>query len=499
MFIRNPQKGERLMGRKSNYEKGMFDQLQEIMGRLESIEEEHTQDIRHLNDEISDLKKENELLHAENQLLREDNARLKSIINNDSSNSSLPPSSDQKGGKPANTFNGRSKTGRKAGGQKGHKGTTLTKSAIEKKIREGACRHEIRTVGNPASGKYISKYVVDLKAETVITEVRIYVDENGAFSIPAEYRNDVVYGEHVKALAVSLYSEGVMANDRIAAFLNAASGEVLGLSNGSIYGFCKKLSKNAAESIRNLESSLLNQSVIATDATTVTVNGKQNYIRNFSTDQTVVYHAMDSKSVGALEETGFLSRCSGTLLHDHETALYHFGTEHAECNVHILRYLRKNSEETKNKWSDEMIRLLCGMNKARKELMEQGVSEFPKEKLEEYRQEYAVVIAKGREENKKTAHRYAKREETALLNRLEKYRHNHLQFLYDFSVPFENNISERDLRKAKNRQKMAGGFRKGSGHQMYCAILTIIETLKRRNMGILQNLKQLFTGTPAIF
>ena len=72
MFIRNPQKGERLMGRKSNYEKGMFDQLQEIMGRLESVEKEHTQDIRHLNDEISDLKKENELLHAENQLLREE-------------------------------------------------------------------------------------------------------------------------------------------------------------------------------------------------------------------------------------------------------------------------------------------------------------------------------------------------------------------------------------------------------------------------------------------
>ena len=116
------------------------------------------------------------------------------------------------------------------------------------------------------------------------------------------------------------------------------------------------------------------------------------------------------------------------------------------------------------------------------------LSELQCDELEEYRQEYAVVIAKGREENKKTAHRYAKREETALLNRLEKYRHNHLLFLYDFSVPFENNISERDLRKAKNRQKMAGGFRKESGHQMYCAILTIIETLKRRNMGILQNL-----------
>lgn len=127
------------MGRKSNYENGMFNQLQEIMGRLDSVEKEHKQEIGHLKDEISDLKKENKLLHTENQLLREDNARLRSIINNDSSNSSLPPSTDQKCGKPTDTFNGRNKTGRMAGGQKGHKGTTLTKNEIEKKsMKENA-------------------------------------------------------------------------------------------------------------------------------------------------------------------------------------------------------------------------------------------------------------------------------------------------------------------------------------------------------------------------
>jgi transposase len=109
------------------------------------------------------------------------------------------------------------------------------------------------------------------------------------------------------------------------------------------------------------------------------------------------------------------------------------------------------------------------------------------------------MIIKGRNENKKTSHKYAKFDETTLLNRMEKYAHNHLLFLHDFSIPFENNISERDLRKAKSRQKMAGGFRKESGNQMYCSILTILETLKRRNMGIIKNIKQLFMGTPAIF
>ena len=202
----------------------------------------------------------------------------------------------QKGGKPTNTYNRRSKTKRKAGGQKGHKGVTLTKSGIEEKINFGKCRHKIKTLGNISSGKYITKYVVDLNVETVITEVRIYADEDGKINIPAMYRSDVTYGGNVKAIAVSLYSEGVMANDRIAAFLNAASGDVLDLSEGSVYGFCKKMAEISSESILRLENDLLNQQVVATDATTTTVNGKQSYIRNFSTDKTVVYHAVESKS-----------------------------------------------------------------------------------------------------------------------------------------------------------------------------------------------------------
>lgn len=146
-----------------------------------------------------------------------------------------------------------------------------------------------------------------------------------------------------------------------------------------------------------------------------------------------------------------------------------------------------------------MISLLCEMNKERKELVGQGLTSFSEEKLEEYERNYHALITKGRNENKNTSHQYAKADEKALLNRLEKYSHNHLLFLHDFSVPFENNISERDLRKAKNRQKMAGGFRKGSGHDMYCSILTVVETLKRRNMGIIENIKNLFMGAPAIF
>lgn len=482
-----------------NYEKSMYNQLMDVMARLDDMEnslrnekKEHKEDVDRLNRKIDSLTKEN-------QLLKEDNARLKSVISNDSSNTSLPPSTDQKGGKPANTYNSRTKTGRRAGGQKGHKGTTLTKAEVEEKIRSGRCRHEIKPIGNAGSTTYVTKYVVDLNVEPVVTEVRIYADKDGKFHIPPEYRSDVSYGANVKALATALYSEGVMSNDRIAAFLNAAGGGMLDLSEGSVYSFCKKLAEASVESIRNLEASLLNEKIVATDATTVTVNGEQNYIRNFSIGNTVVYQAMESKSIPALKKLSFLQKFSGILLHDHETALYHFGTGHAECNVHIIRYLRKNTEETGNQWSGEMVRLLCRMNTERKELINSGSRTFPEETINRYEEQYRSLIQRGKEENKKTLHRYARQDEQALLNRMEKYSANHLLFLHDFDVPFDDNISERDLRKAKNRQKMSGGFRKESGNEMYCAILTLIETLKKRKMGMIENLKKLFMGAPAIF
>ncbi len=238
---------------------------------------------------------------------------------------------------------------------------------------------------------------------------------------------------------------------------------------------------------------------MATDATTTTVNGKQSCIRNFSTYETVVYHAMKSKSIDVLKEIGFLNNYSGKLVHGHETALYHFSTGHAECNVHIIWYLRKNTEETGNTWSKKMVNLLCGMNAGRNRLKKQGKLHFSERKIRGYEEKYIELITKGQSENKKISHKYAKPEEMALLNRMEKYMPNHLLFLHDFSVPFENNISERDLRKAKNRQKMSGGFRKESGHEMYCSIFTIIETLKRRKIGLIESIKMLFTGTPAIF
>ena len=58
-------------------------------------------------------------------------------------------------------------------------------------------------------------------------------------------------------------------------------------------------------------------------------------------------------------------------------------------------------------------------------------------------------IQKGIDQNKNTPSKYLKDKEKAVLNRLQKYRENYLNYLKDFDFPFDDNLSERDLRATK--------------------------------------------------
>ena len=68
------------------------------------------------------------------------------------------------------------------------------------------------------------------------------------------------------------------------------------------------------------------------------------------------------------------------------------GTDYAECNVHIIRYLRKNTEETENPWSEEMAFLLRGMNKHYKGLIEQGFDAMPDRMITDYEEKYFSIL-----------------------------------------------------------------------------------------------------------
>ena len=504
----------------SNYQKDLYKQLMEVMAKVDSLESEQKQDrreIKSLTSEVASLRRENASLREkvsslklentslaekcrkledENTLLRNDNERMKRTLNNDSSNSSNPPSKDENT-KPVNTYNGRKPTSRKPGAQKGHKGSGLSKAVVEEKIRKGIYGHRIEEVGTPGR-PYITRYRLDLDVKVVATELRIYADDAGKFQISPEWKGDVTYGESIKAIAAFLYSEGVVANDRICTFINSLSGNSLNISEGSIYNFCRTFSSKCSQACAAIENDLLNSVEICTDATTVSTDGKQTYICNFSTENSVLYCSSEKKDLDTLSTFSVLGRYTGIFTHDHETALYHFGTGHGECNVHLGRYLCKNTEETSNRWSHDMEMFLKGLDHARNEQKRCGSTAFSESQLERFSLRYDELIAEGYEANKGTRGKLAKKEEKTLLNRLVKYKANHLLFLYDFNVHYSNNMSEKDLRICKNRDKMAGGFRNASGREMYCRIMSFIETVKRRGLNIYQSIIDLMEGRPVI-
>ena len=90
----------------------LYKHLEEVLNRVDKLESTIKDDkveIRRLNDKIDYLEKENTQLKKENTRLKNDNERLRRIINNDSTNSSLPPSTDKKPTKAANEYNHRTK------------------------------------------------------------------------------------------------------------------------------------------------------------------------------------------------------------------------------------------------------------------------------------------------------------------------------------------------------------------------------------------------------
>lgn len=456
-----------------------------LYARLQALEAKFDTEVGTLKAENKELKKrcaklekENTKLRAENQKLKNEVVRLKGIINNNSKNSSLPPSSDQKPSRAPNEYNSRKQSGKRPGGQPGRSGTTLTAEVIKEKIREGVLEH--RVVNEPQSQM---KYTVDLDFTVVAYENQVACT------------NRVTYGNTLRSLAVALYSECSVPFEKIQALLSNLTGNVLPISLGTVYNFVGGFAHLAEAEVEGIKQRLLNAEALYTDATIVNVNGVQAYIRNQSTSDAVLYTPMTRKNLTALKDT-LLAQFTGTLIHDHETAMYHFGTEHAECNAHLLRYLTKNTEEAKNSWSTKLAKLLTGINQTRKECIQQNKTSFSSTQLERYHQRLNELIALGKEQNKRTKPRCVQQDEKALLTRLEhpKYQAAVLRFMHDFTIDFTNNMSERDLRKCKTKQKVSGGFRKTSGQQIYCTIMSVIGTMKRQNVNIFAGINRILVG-----
>ena len=453
--------------------------------------------------EKSELQKELDKRADELEQTQDTVASLTARINRNSGNSSKPPSSD---GFKKVIRNNRTASEKKPGGQLGHKGHGLCLSdELIQLIDSGAIAVEVVEHGNKDED-FVVRYELDIKTTVSIKEHRFHLGE----AIPAELNNPVNYGVDLKSMCTYLSTEGLVAAERVSEFIQDISGGLIAPSKASILSFQKEASAHLDDEIDAIRESILTAPVINTDETPLkstqrpTADGVEMeeskgttfniYVRTYSSDDSTLLTVNAHKNSESVKADNILPQSTQPIVHDHDIKYYKFGAgKHGECNTHIERYLKDIIEITKHCWAADMAELLFSMLEHKNNDLANDIHSMDEETLKKCSDEYDRIIQMGKTENGALHPKSAIRDqESNLLDRLEKYKDNHLLFAYDYTVPFSNNAAERDLRWIKTQQKVSGCHRSFEGALVSARLMSFVKTLKKRKLSVLAAIKDIF-------
>jgi len=462
------------------------------------IDERHARRVKEitagLKEEIVELKETVREQAAEIVRLKEENTALKDILGKNSGNSSKPPSSDGF----VKIANGRTKTGKKPGGQVGHKGYIPKYYAkptkiIEMKKQKCKCGGKVEYI----DGSYTKKQLVDVEIKTNITEYREYRGICGccghAVINRSPVKDSITYGNKLKSLSNMLSVEGNVSINRISQMLSELSGGLLKLSEGTVCKWNKDLSKLLTPAIQKIKEKLLLSPVLHKDETGIWVDKKLNWLHVLSNDKYSLFYADKRRGKDADTEAGVLPAFSGVLVHDNLKTLYHFSCTHAECNAHILRYLKWAVEIKSRKWAKDMIVFLL-YAKARAE----NAALQPAD-IDELHSLYDHILELGQAEYTRDEIPDYNGDDLKLFRRMKEYKTQHLLFLSDRNVPFDNNQAERDLRMIKAKTKISGCFRSADGDDVFAALKSYTSSLRKNALNIFDALCNAWRGSPVLF
>ena len=436
-------------------------------------------------------------------------AELEAHKNQNSRNSSRPPSTDQY----TRPQSQRKKGTRSPGGQKGHKGNTLTPVENPDKVEV----HTVHTcTGCGASLESVtpenieSRQVADSPKPVILfTEHRAeskrcpHCSQLNRAEFPPDVRYPVQYGPHLKALMVYLCVFQLLPYDRVSELFQDLFGR--SISKATLVKAVSECSQNLTEVEERIRELLAGARVLHVDETGMRVVGIRQWLHVASTDLLTLYAHHRKRGSKAMDAMMILPRFRGVMVHDFWSPYFRYIARHAICNAHIIRELKGISENYGQKWSDRMYDLIYEIKEA-VDTARLTASSLSHQQRAAFEERYSQIIEAGMEENpsmllsEPIAKRGRKKQSKAknLLDRCQKYRNEILSFMNDFTIPFSNNQAERDIRMVKLQQKISGTFRSEDGAANFCRVRGYISTVKKHDLPVLASLGGTFKRAPFI-
>jgi len=433
-------------------------------------------------------------------------ARLAAMLKKDSSTSDKPPSSDPDFNK-AKAESRKEKSGKKVGGQPGHKGYFLKPSPSPDVIVDKMPPKVCPDCGGEVmdDGRYESRQSFDVEISIKVTEERAHSGccggcgkrFDGAFS--DDFNGPVVYGPSVRAIVASLNADANVTVNQVVRFISSLTDGRIRMSDGTVVNIVADLAARLDETVQDIIAALVSCGVLNVDETGVRVCGKLTWMQIISSEKFSLFGRSPKRGTPNEDMDGLLLLFTGILVHDHLSSYYGYKhLTHAECNVHVLRYLKAVAEIMKHPWAKEMADLLREANYRKKELVDAKHEFMDEIELESFRGRFNVILAQGRKEyeaaieGKKNITYYI--EERRLLARLEEFVDEHLRFLADFSVPFSNNVAEQGARYIKGKKKSSCGFRSDRGTDSYAVVASVAATLRKHGKSVFLAFRDAFRG-----
>ena len=365
-----------------------FEELNQKLDKANSTIFNMSLTISELNENNKKLTKELEKANKKIQELLLEIERLKNNNNKDSSNSSKPSSTN--GYKKVIT-NNREKSGKKQGGQVGHKGETLTKEKIDKMIENKEIDRIITVEENKnkltENNTPIVTYEIDIKVEKILIKHIYYpITPQNITSSPVQY------GNNIKSMSSLMYMKG-SSFDAIKSLVGEFTDNKFIPSKGSIYNWINGLSNVLSNTeYEKIKQELLKSLVLHVDETPIKIDGEQYYIHNISNDKYTLQYVSKKRGEKAIKDFGLLEKFNGILVHDHFIMYYNYGSGNAECNVHALRYLKGVTDFTEHKWAKKLSELLIEMKNRKEELIASGVEEMSNAEYETFKNRYLEIL-----------------------------------------------------------------------------------------------------------